>query len=143
MNLRRDPLSPCLALDCAQLGNLYRARGEEEAAAILEEAWNAGIRQFDTAPPYGLGLSERRLGAFLHGKQARDLFSVSTKVGRLLVPRPERAWCDDDEGVTGAIGVGNRDTARSATASGRECACRATWPTRRIRCSHLPADYPK
>jgi D-threo-aldose 1-dehydrogenase len=97
MNLRRGPLSPRLALGCAQLGNLYRARGEDEAAAILEEAWSAGIRQFDTAPHYGLGLSERRLGAFLRGKP-RDQFSVSTKIGRLLVPSPERAWCDDDEG---------------------------------------------
>ncbi|HYZ57456.1 MAG TPA: aldo/keto reductase [Streptosporangiaceae bacterium] len=91
------PLSPRLALGCAQLGNLYRARSEEEAAAILEEAWDAGIRQFDTAPHYGLGLSERRLGAFLHGKP-RDQFIVSTKVGRLLVPSPETAWRDDDEG---------------------------------------------
>ncbi|HEY6786514.1 MAG TPA: aldo/keto reductase [Trebonia sp.] len=49
------PLIPGLALGCAQLGNLYRARSEEEAAAILEEAWNAGIRLFDTAPHYGLG----------------------------------------------------------------------------------------
>jgi D-threo-aldose 1-dehydrogenase len=58
MNLRRGPLSPRLALGCAQLGNRYRARGEEEVAAILEEAWDAGIRRFDTAPHYGLGLSE-------------------------------------------------------------------------------------
>jgi aryl-alcohol dehydrogenase-like predicted oxidoreductase len=65
--------------------------------AILEEAWDAGIRQFDTAPHYGLGLSERRLGAFLRDKP-RDQFTVSTKVGRLLVPSPETAWRDDDEG---------------------------------------------
>jgi aryl-alcohol dehydrogenase-like predicted oxidoreductase len=76
------PVSPRLVLGCAQLGNLYRARSEGEAAAILEEAWDAGIRQFDTAPHYGLGLSERRLGAFLRDKP-RDQFTVSTKVGRL------------------------------------------------------------
>lgn len=70
-------------MGCAQLGNLYRARDDEEAAAILEAAWGAGIRQFDTAPHYGLGLSERRLGAFLRGKP-RGQFTMSTKVGRLL-----------------------------------------------------------
>lgn len=91
------PVRPRLVLGCAQLGNLYRARSEEESAAFLEEAWDRGIRQFDTAPHYGLGLSERRLGAFLRDKP-RDQFTVSTKVGRLPVPNPEMAWRDDDEG---------------------------------------------
>ena len=81
------PVSPRLVLGCAQLGNLYRARSEEEAAAILEEAWDAGIRQFDTAPHYGLGLSERRLGSAL-ASRPRDEYVVSTKVGRLLVSNP-------------------------------------------------------
>jgi D-threo-aldose 1-dehydrogenase len=98
------PVSPRLVLGCAQLGNLYRARSEEEAAAILEEAWDAGIRRFDTAPHYGLGLSERRLGAFLRDKP-RDQFTVSTKVGRLLVPSPETAWRDDDEGFAVAAAL--------------------------------------
>jgi D-threo-aldose 1-dehydrogenase len=86
-----------LALGCAQLGNLYRHRTDEQARAILEAAWGAGIRHFDTAPHYGLGLSERRLGAFLRDKP-RGRFTVSTKVGRLLVPDPGGAARPDDEG---------------------------------------------
>jgi D-threo-aldose 1-dehydrogenase len=94
----RTSASPArLALGCAQLGNLYRERTDEQARAILEAAWDVGIRHFDTAPHYGLGLSERRLGAFLRDKP-RDQFTVSTKVGRLLVPDPDGAARLDDEG---------------------------------------------
>ncbi len=67
----------------APLGNLYRAIGDDEARAILEHAWAGGVRYFDTAPLYGLGLSERRLGALLRGKH-RDDYVLSTKAGRLL-----------------------------------------------------------
>ena len=67
----------------APLGNLYRAIGDEEARAVLEHAWAGGVRYFDTAPLYGLGLSERRLGALLRGKH-RDDYVLSTKAGRLL-----------------------------------------------------------
>lgn len=74
-----------LSLGCAQLGNLYRAISDEEAQATVDAAWDAGIRYFDTAPHYGLGLSERRLGAALAGRP-RDAYLVSTKVGRLLEP---------------------------------------------------------
>ena len=70
-----------LSLGCAQLGNLYRAVSDDEAAATVDEAWDLGIRYFDTAPHYGLGLSERRLGAALAGRN-RDDYVVSTKVGR-------------------------------------------------------------
>lgn len=81
-----DTLSPVqLTLGCAQIGNLGAAMSDETAQAILETAWTGGIRRFDTAPHYGLGLSERRLGHFLATKP-RDQFIVSTKVGRLLVP---------------------------------------------------------
>jgi D-threo-aldose 1-dehydrogenase len=62
---------------------------------VIEAAWNAGLRYFDTAPLYGVGLSERRLGAVLRTKP-RTEFVVSTKVGRLLVagapPEPGQAW---------------------------------------------------
>ena len=60
---------------------------DDDAHAMLEVAWEAGIRSFDTAPHYGLGLSERRLGAFLATKP-RDEFVLSTKVGRLLIDNP-------------------------------------------------------
>jgi D-threo-aldose 1-dehydrogenase len=72
----------------AGIGNLYRAISDEEAAAAVAEAWSSGIRYFDTAPHYGLGLSERRLGAAL-AEYPRDEVVVSTKVGRLLVPNDE------------------------------------------------------
>ncbi|MEU4240260.1 aldo/keto reductase [Actinoplanes sp. NPDC026619] len=74
-----------LGLGCAQLGNLYRAIGDDEATATVDAAWDAGVRYFDTAPHYGLGLSERRLGAALR-KRPREEYVVSTKAGRLLVP---------------------------------------------------------
>ena len=80
----------------ANVGNLYRAITDDEAWQILDAAWESGIRYFDTAPHYGLGLSERRLGAFLATKP-RDEFTVSTKVGRLLVPDPAGAGRMDDD----------------------------------------------
>ncbi|WP_243229468.1 aldo/keto reductase [Microbacterium sp. CIAB417] len=79
---------PVLGYGAANVGNLFRALTDDEARAVLEAAWDAGIRYYDTAPHYGLGLSERRLGAFLQTKP-RDEFVLSTKVGRLLRPNPE------------------------------------------------------
>jgi D-threo-aldose 1-dehydrogenase len=76
-----------LGLGCAQLGNLYEAISDDEATATVDAAWAAGVRYFDTAPHYGLGLSERRLGSALRDRP-RDEYVVSTKVGRLLVPNP-------------------------------------------------------
>lgn len=69
----------------AGIGNLYRAMPDGEALATVLAAWDAGIRYFDTAPHYGLGLSEQRLGAVLRDKP-RDDFVISTKVGRILEP---------------------------------------------------------
>ncbi|MEU7874816.1 aldo/keto reductase, partial [Dactylosporangium sp. NPDC049140] len=74
-----------LGLGCAQLGNLWRERSDADARAIVDAAWDCGVRYFDTAPHYGLGLSERRLGAALAGRP-RGEYTVSTKVGRLLEP---------------------------------------------------------
>ena len=74
-----------LGLGCAPLGNLYRPVEEAEAAEILTSAWGHGIRLFDTAPHYGQGLSERRVGDALRRASRRD-YVLSTKVGRLLVP---------------------------------------------------------
>ena len=79
---------PALGYGAANVGNLFRALSDDEAWAVLEAAWDAGIRYYDTAPHYGLGLSERRLGAFLQTKP-RDEFFVSTKAGRLLRPNPD------------------------------------------------------
>lgn len=86
-----------LGLGAAQFGNLFRETSDEEAASAVDAAWRAGIRYFDTAPHYGLGLSERRLGALLR-EYPRDEFVVSTKVGRLLVPNANGTGAMDDEG---------------------------------------------
>ncbi|MFF2374975.1 aldo/keto reductase [Streptomyces xiamenensis] len=74
-----------MGFGAATIGNLYRAISDETARATVDAAWEAGVRYFDTAPHYGLGLSERRLGAAL-AERPRDEFSISTKVGRWLEP---------------------------------------------------------
>ena len=84
-----NPALPDLGYGAAALGNLYQPLDDATAAAIVETAWTAGIRHFDVAPHYGLGLAERRLGAGLKDK-AREDYVLSTKVGRLLVPRTVR-----------------------------------------------------
>ncbi|MEU0249957.1 aldo/keto reductase [Streptomyces sp. NPDC006235] len=83
-----------LSFGAAGIGNLFRPVSDEAASAAVEAAWDAGVRTFDTAPHYGLGLSERRLGAALRGRD-RDTYTVSTKVGRLLEPAPEGGRGDD------------------------------------------------
>ncbi|GAB3123388.1 aldo/keto reductase [Glaciibacter psychrotolerans] len=85
-----------IGLGAANVGNLYTAMTDAAAHDLLQAAWDAGVRYFDTAPHYGLGLSERRLGAFLATKP-RDEFLVSTKVGRLLRPNPAGVGTLDDE----------------------------------------------
>ncbi|GLK80251.1 aldo/keto reductase [Methylopila turkensis] len=74
-----------LGMGGTQISGNFVAVGDEQAQATLQAAWDAGVRYFDTSPWYGLGLSERRLGAFLHDKP-RDSFVLSTKIGRLLKP---------------------------------------------------------
>jgi D-threo-aldose 1-dehydrogenase len=85
-----------LGFGAAPIGNLYRAITDEQARAALDAAWEGGIRYFDTAPHYGLGLSERRLGEFLRAKPRAD-YVVSTKVGRLLEANPAFAGGRDLE----------------------------------------------
>lgn len=69
----------------APIGNLFRAMNEHEVQSVLNRAWDDGCRSFDTAPHYGHGLSEKRLGDFLKTKH-RSSFKISSKVGRLLTP---------------------------------------------------------
>nr|WP_319383532.1 aldo/keto reductase [uncultured Roseibium sp.] len=78
-----------LGFGTAPLGNLYRAIPDRDAQEILTASWDAGVRYFDTAPLYGLGLSETRLNPLLRGKD-RDDYVLSTKIGRILqATRPE------------------------------------------------------
>ncbi|MGW4671566.1 aldo/keto reductase [Streptomyces sp. NPDC004324] len=74
-----------LSFGAAGIGNLYTPVTEEAAHDAVAAAWEAGIRSFDTAAHYGLGLSERRLGAALR-ERPRAAYTLSTKVGRLLEP---------------------------------------------------------
>ena len=83
-----------LGFGTAPLGNLYKAIDNAQALQTLQEAWALGVRYFDTAPLYGLGIGETRLGAFLR-ERPRDEFVLSTKVGRLL----QRCAPDAREGI--------------------------------------------
>ncbi|WP_405915399.1 aldo/keto reductase [Streptomyces sp. NBC_00728] len=74
-----------LAFGAAGIGNLYTEVTDEQAYEAVDAAWTSGIRYFDTAPHYGLGLSERRLGAALRDRPRAE-YTLSTKVGRLLEP---------------------------------------------------------
>jgi D-threo-aldose 1-dehydrogenase len=87
-----------LSFGAAAIGNLFTEVSDDDAGAAVDAAWDGGIRSFDTAPHYGLGLSERRLGAALRPRP-RDQYVVSTKVGRLLEPAgPDTAAGRDPEG---------------------------------------------
>lgn len=74
-----------LGFGCASLGNLFHTVTDGDAAEILRTAWARGFRYFDTAPHYGQGLSERRVGDALRSHRNQD-YLLSTKVGRLLRP---------------------------------------------------------
>ena len=72
-----------LGFGTAPLGNLYKSISDSDARSTLDAAWEGGVRYYDTAPLYGLGLSETRLNPFLRDKP-RDEYVLSTKVGRLI-----------------------------------------------------------
>ncbi|WP_375425413.1 aldo/keto reductase [uncultured Friedmanniella sp.] len=99
--LRRRPIRGTgvalteLGFGAAVIGNLYTATPEEVATEAVTAAWDGGLRYFDTAPHYGLGLSERRLGRGLRGRPRAECV-VSSKVGRLLVANEHPTGRDDD-----------------------------------------------
>lgn len=88
-----------LGFGAAPIGNLFKAISDDQAHAVLEAAWAGGVRYFDTAPLYGLGLSETRLNRLLRDKP-RESYVLSSKVGRILkaVPPDQRdgigKWID-------------------------------------------------
>ncbi|MFC8343252.1 aldo/keto reductase [Streptomyces sp. NPDC057280] len=98
MHRRKIPHTPVelteLGFGASVIGNLYRVTEPQAAADAVDAAWDAGVRYFDTAPHYGLGLSERRLGAALRDRP-RDEYVISSKVGRLLVPNEHPTGVDD------------------------------------------------
>lgn len=88
MNYLEKMLKEKIGFGTGLLGNIYRDVPEEEAQATIQAAWDAGIRYFDTAPHYGAGLSEIRLGEAL-SKYNRDDYVLSTKVGRYISDETE------------------------------------------------------
>lgn len=70
-----------ISFGCSALGGLYAPMADDAAQTLLLAAWDSGIRYFDTAPHYGNGMSEHRLGQFLRGRTG---YAISTKVGRVL-----------------------------------------------------------
>lgn len=84
---RTDLEVTAFAFGTAPIGNIFREIDEETAAAMIDRAWEAGVRYFDAAPMYGHGLAELRTGQNLRWRR-RDDFVLSTKVGRLLRPAP-------------------------------------------------------
>ncbi|MFC7465753.1 aldo/keto reductase [Brachybacterium sp. GCM10030252] len=97
----RSLLPGRLGFGTAPLGNMYRAVPEEDAAATVDQAWDGGVRYFDTAPFYGAGLSEIRLGQAL-SRRPRDEYVLSTKVGRLILDETEDV-AGRDHAETGGI----------------------------------------
>jgi D-threo-aldose 1-dehydrogenase len=88
MSIREKLISGPLGFGAAPLGNMFRNITEEEAVATVEAAWQQGTRYFDTAPFYGAGLSEIRLGRVL-ATHKRNEYLLSSKVGRLILDEVE------------------------------------------------------
>ncbi len=76
------------------LGGLFEPLDDATAAEALDAGWNGGIRYYDTSPHYGIGHSERRIGTLLTDKPRAE-FTLSTKVGRLLVPQDPHGRMDE------------------------------------------------
>lgn len=146
MNVRQIPLGRTglrvseMVFGGAPIGGLYAPVSDDQAAAALEAAWVAGIRAFDTAPHYGVGLSEQRIGRFLAGRP-REEFVLSTKVGRRLVPAT-----GDVEGAGGFYGTPKlarvRDYSRDGALAALEASLRRLGTDRiDIALIHDPDDY--
>lgn len=89
-----------LGMGSAPLGNLFDIVSDTDAEAALAAAWEGDVRHFDTAPHYGAGLAEHRVGRFLRGRKRED-FTLTSKVGRLLVPAEDVPH--HDQGFVGAL----------------------------------------
>lgn len=97
-----------LGFGTAPLGNMYRDVPAEEVQATVDAAWNNGVRYFDTAPFYGAGLSETRLGAAL-ANRPRDEYVLSTKVGRIILDELEDPAARELGEKSGLFEHGNRN----------------------------------
>lgn len=97
-----------LGFGTAPLGNMYRDVPAEEVQATVDAAWDNGVRYFDTAPFYGAGLSESRLGAAL-AKRPRDEYVLSSKVGRIILDELEDPAARELGEKSGLFEHGNRN----------------------------------
>ncbi|HDR5534537.1 TPA: aldo/keto reductase [Bacillus anthracis] len=104
----KDLLKGTLGFGTAPLGNMYRNIPEEEAIATVDAAWDNGVRYFDTAPLYGSGLAEIRLGEAL-SKRNRDEYFLSTKVGRIISDELEDPSTRDLGEKGGLFGFGRKN----------------------------------
>lgn len=102
-----DMLPGTLGFGTAPLGNMFRDIPDDEARATVEAAWDDGIRYFDTAPLYGAGLAELRLGEALAERPRAD-YVISTKVGRLILDEKEDVSARD-QGEKGGLFAHGRD----------------------------------
>jgi len=93
---RSDLAVTRLGFGSASIAGLYSAVAEADAFAMIEHAWATGVRYFDTAPQYGFGQAEERLGVVL-GQRPRDSYVLSTKVGRLLRPASAEALAEPSQ----------------------------------------------
>src|SRR3954470_20129463 len=96
MSIRKTLPAGPLGFGTAPLGNMFRDIPEDEALATVEAAWEQGTRYFDTAPFYGAGLAEIRLGKVL-ARHPRDAYVVSSKVGHLVLDEVETGERDFGE----------------------------------------------
>lgn len=102
-----DILPGTLGFGTAPLGNMFRDIPDDEARATVDAAWDDGIRYFDTAPLYGAGLAELRLGEALSERPRAD-YVISTKVGRLILDEKEDVSARD-QGEKGGLFAHGRD----------------------------------
>src|SRR5271166_2595800 len=120
MSIRDKLISGALGFGSAPLGNMFRNIPEAESAATVDAAWQQGIRYFDTAPLYGAGLSEMRLGRAL-AKHNRGEYVLSSKVGRLIL----------DEAELGPRHLGEKGNKNACREHARVASC---WRHHRARC---------
>jgi D-threo-aldose 1-dehydrogenase len=100
-----------LSFGGAAIGNLFTRVSDDDARAAIDAAWEGGIRTFDTAPHYGLGLSERRLGDALRHRP-RDDYVICTKVGRLLEPPMSQGSVSQGSVSQGSVSQGSGSAGR-------------------------------
>lgn len=123
---------PAFGFGSAHLGELYARVDEADLRATLEAAWNAGVRYYDTAPWYGRGLSEHRVGGFLRTRP-RSEFKITTKVGRTLHRPADPKNFDRAPGRAGSTSRSGSTIPMTASCAPTSRCCSASGSTRSMR----------